>query len=189
MRNPNKCQQRTRQTVTFFAQNPAKKAPVQLTAVASVRKNESNMIKNIVLAVSLTFSISSFATEDKHLEAALSVVDIPEGEQLEKIITGLVDSQISANPSIRPIRKAFEIYYREALQSEEFLYGVAEIQMELFTTAELIQLKEMMSQPIFKKYEENMAEHLSKNMELGQRIFMAKQERLKKLKEIEHKRN
>ncbi len=146
------------------------------------------MIKKIVLVAALSFSGSLLANDDAHFEAALAVVNMPKGEQLESLVMSLVDTQVNTNPSIRPVRKAFEAFYRETFQSTGFSNGLAEIQMELFTYEELLEIKEMMSLPIFKKYEEIMPEYMSRNMQLGQQVVMANQERLKELIEKEHKR-
>ena len=146
------------------------------------------MIKNLTLVLALTFSGSLLANDDAHYEAALAVVVMPQGEQLEAMVQGVVNNQINVNPSIRPIRKAFEIFYRETFKSEDFIHGLAKIQMELFSYEELLEIKKMMALPIFKKYEEVMPSFMSKNMQLGQQVVMANQDRLKELIETEHKR-
>jgi hypothetical protein len=146
------------------------------------------MIKKLTLVFALTFSGNLFANDGTHFEAALSVIAMPQGEKLEEMVQGVVNQQISANPSIRPIKKAFEIFYRETFQSDEFINGLAKIQMELFSYEELLEIKKMMSLPIYKKYEEVMPSFITKNMQLGQQVVMANQERLKELIETEHKR-
>jgi hypothetical protein len=146
------------------------------------------MIKNLTLVLALTFSGNLLANDDRHFEAALSVIAMPQGEKLEEMVQAVVNQQVNANSSIRPIRKAFETFYRETFQSDEFINGLAEIQMELFSYEELLEIKKMMALPIYKKYEEVMPSFITKNMQLGQQVVMANQDRLKQLIEAEHKR-
>jgi|GEM_PF-2037240 len=146
------------------------------------------MIKKLTLMFALTFSGNLLANDEAHFEAALAVIAMPQGEKLEEMVQGVVNQHISANPSIRPIKKAFEIFYRETFQSDEFINGLAKIQMELFSYEELLEIKKMMSLPIFKKYEEVMPSFITKNMQLGQQVVKANQSRLKELVEAEHKR-
>ncbi|PCI23233.1 MAG: hypothetical protein COB62_00080 [Piscirickettsiaceae bacterium] len=145
------------------------------------------MYKYLLLVLITFSSFSLYACEDEHLSLALEVVKIPEGEKLDELINSLVNSQIRVNPSVRPIRKAFNIFYREVFTSDEFKYGLARIQMDLFTYDELLLLKELMNTPIFKKYEDIMPQFLSKNMELGSLVVKNNEKRLMEL--IEKERN
>ena len=146
------------------------------------------MIKKLLFVVSLAVSTSLWASEDKHFDAAMDVVIMPQGEQLELMVSGLVDAQMNANPSIRPLRGAFERFYQEVFQSEAFLQGLAEIQMETFTYEELVELKTLMKLPIFIKYQAMMPEILPKHMQLGQQVVMKHQDRLIELIELENKK-
>lgn len=147
------------------------------------------MIKHLTLILALSFSNNLFATtEEQHFSAALDVVMMPENEQLEAMVKGLVDQQVMYNSSYKPIRSAFETFYREIFQSEEFLHGLARIQMDLFTYEELLEMKKMMDLPIFRKYQQIMPAFLEMNMQLGQEIVFSNQERLKALIDKEHRK-
>lgn len=146
------------------------------------------MIKKLLLVSALILPATSYADEQAHFEAARAVISMPQGDKLEEMVQGIVNQQAYANPNIKPIRKAFETFYREVFQSEEFIDGLAQVQMELFTYEELLEIKEMMKLPIFKKYEEVMPQFLAKNMEVGQKLVMARQDRLMELINLEHKK-
>ncbi|WP_441004105.1 hypothetical protein [Pseudocolwellia agarivorans] len=146
------------------------------------------MIKRLTLILALSFSTNLLANDIEHFEAALAVVSMPEGEKFEEMIQGIVNQQVASDPSIRPIRRALEIFYRETFQSDEFIHGIANIQMDLFSYEELLQIKEMMDLPIFKKYEEIMPTFMTRNMQLGQQVVALKQDRLKELINAEHER-
>ena len=146
------------------------------------------MIKKVFLLFALIFSANLLANDAKHYEAALAVISIPQGEKLEEMVQGVVEQQINANYSIKPVRKAYETFYREIFQSEEFIHGLADIQMTLFSYEELLEIKKMMALPIYAKYEELMPSFITKNMQLAQQIIMANEARFEALLEAEHKR-
>ncbi|WP_417349951.1 hypothetical protein [Ferrimonas sp.] len=136
------------------------------------------MLKRILIASLFMFSFSSMGNEQQHFEAALDTVAIPQGEELDQMINGLLTAQIQSNPNIAMLRGAFETFYRETFQSEEFIHGCARIQMELFTYEELVEIKEMMDLPIFKKYQKQTPLFIQRNMELGSQVVESRKERL-----------
>ena len=147
-----------------------------------------NMYKYIILIAITVSSFNIYANDDEYLTLALELINIPEGEKLDELVSSVVQTNIQANPSIRPVRRAFEKYYREIFTSDEFKYGLARIQMELFTYEELLELKEVMKTPIFKKYVEVTPKFLTLNAQLGSRVVKNNEERLHELitKEQEH---
>ena len=147
------------------------------------------MFKKIVAVSLFLMAFTSVADEEQqHFEAALATVAMPQGEKLDQMIDGLLAGQIQANPQMQTLRGAFETFYREVFQSEDFLHGLAKIQMELFTYEELLEIKKMMETPVFKRYEEQMPLFIQRNMELGQQVVFAKQDRLISLIQAEQAR-
>lgn len=142
----------------------------------------------LVLLVILTFGSHAYADNDAYFNLAKDVSKMPEGEKLDQLISSLVEGQVNANPSIRPVRKAFEVFYKEVFTSEEIVSASAKIYMELFTYDELLELKKIMDTTIFKKYENIMPIYMQKYMELGNRVVMNNRERLGELikKEQDH---
>jgi hypothetical protein len=145
------------------------------------------MIKFLVLASAICLPSIVLANDnEKYFELALAVTAVPE-ESLELMIDGLLENQIAADPSIKPIRRAFKTFYMETLNSDLVKNGSAHIQMELFTYEELLEINEMMQLPIYKKYMEVTPEYVSRTMMLGQQAAMANGARLKELIDAEHK--
>jgi len=146
------------------------------------------MFRKLVLVSSLVLSINAHSGPTEHFEAALATVNLPQGEQLEAMINGLVTNQIRMTPSMRPIRPAMEKFYREIFQSNEFTHTLAELNMEFFTHEELIELKALMDQPIFEKWQQVMPEYMTQMMQASQKIVMENQGRLHELITQEYKR-
>lgn len=150
------------------------------------------MFKGLVLIGFIFISMSVHAqnevTEEEHFKAAQDTVKRMGQEQAVEYAKGVVDAQIAANPSIAHLSKAIEKFYIEVFQSDEFYDGVASIQMELFTYEELLEIKEMMKLPIFKRYEKIMPQVLQKNMALGQTVVAGRQDRLVELIQKEQAR-
>lgn len=146
-------------------------------------------MKNYLLLILIAlFSLPVTAETNKHLEAALETVIIPQGEKLERFIDGLVKNQLKSDPSLYLIEDAFKQFYREMMTSEHYKYRIARVQMEFFSLEELNELKELMKLPIFIKYQEVMPGIVPKMMEVGRSYAMENQARLIQLIEAERKK-
>lgn len=151
-------------------------------------KENTSMYKLVLLTILMALTSPLHANQDEALALAKEVSKMPEGEKLDQLVSSLVESQVNINPSIRPIRKAFDTFYREIFSSEEFTTASAKIYLDLFTYEELVELKKLMDTPIFKKYELIMPTYMQRYMELGNEIVMNNRERLGELikKEQDH---
>lgn len=145
-------------------------------------------LRVITFSILCLFSGITHANEQAYYELALETANMPKDEKLEEMVHALVEGQIKTNPNIRPIKNAFSTFYKEIFSSNEMASAMASMQMEFFTYEELLELKELMKNSIFVKYEEIMPQIMQKSILLSNQIVMNNQERLKELvkKEQDH---
>ncbi len=141
-------------------------------------------LKKLIFLLLLSSS-GVFASGPEHFQAALDTVMAPEGDQLDQIIDGLVQAQISANPKLYMAENAFRKFYKEVLGSEAYRNRLAKVQMETFSYDELVQIKEMMNTPIFKIYRKRTPALMTKIMQVGITFAQENQGRLVELIKIE----
>lgn len=89
----------------------------------------------------------------KHYKAAEAMASFPEGAKLHAMVTAMVDAQVGNEPAIRPVRAAFEAFYRDLLSSEEFRNAVIDMYMEQFSVEQLTFYKRLSQQPSFLEFQ------------------------------------
>lgn len=145
-------------------------------------------LHNLVLVLILICAVDTRAADDTYLMAALDVVSVPSGNELDVLAAVLTDVQLNAFPHRAPLRKGYEQFFKEVLQSDEVNVGLAEVYMEYFSYEELIELKKLMSSSIYQKLNRSMPHILKKNMEKTRSLIPEYQPRLDEILRAEHYR-